>query len=1577
MADADRVIEVKGASEHNLRDLEVAIGPGLTAVVGVSGSGKSSLVFDTIYHEARRLYLDALALTGAQFARMRPASVRQIAGLGPAVSIAQNVLNRNPNSTVASAVGALPFFRLLFSKFADVRCPACGTAVRALTGDERVREAATLHGPVRVPLVRGVRGTHRRLLALLTEELGRDRIAVDGRPWNGRGLVASKPHDIVIVAGELPEGASLARVREELAGADDWGGHEVEIAGRSLLSSPICPGCRRWVPPLPAAAFRPEQRADTSSHTIAGHTIEMLLSLTAGDACAVLEGAEIGSSGRRLRDELRRRLRPLVELGLDHLTLNRPMTTLSRGESQRARLAVVVAGRLEDLLHVLDEPSIGLHRSDIETLFKVVGRLPGPVLIVDHDATAVANADDVVEIGPGAGPHGGRRVFQGAPAALWGADTVSGRLFSGRDAALAREPKKAGDSFLEVSGARARNLDAIDCRFPVGLLTAVTGPSGAGKTTLIRDVVLASARATEPVGCDRFVGNVSRALVVDQSPIGNNPRSNAATYTKLFDRVRDAFAAATGQSPSLFTFNRPEGACSTCEGMGAVEVAITPGRHVWVECEPCGGRRYKPEVLALPAILGNTELTIADALELSVDDARAVFSSDRVACRILDSLADVGLGYLALGQPSPTLSGGEAQRVRLAKELTRARPGDLVVLDEPTTGLHPADLARLVSVLDGLTARGCTVIVIEHQPDVVAAADWIVQLGPGGGPNGGKLLHCGPPRRRSAKQPSPRIAPRTRPRVSDVIRIRGAAANNLRRVNADIPKAKFTVVTGVSGSGKSSLVRDVLEAEATRRLLECLSMYERQGTREGPEADVASLQGLGPTVAIGAERRPVNTSLQQVIDRPTVTVGSASDIGRLVATMLSRGGERRCLQCGGEVLRVTNAADSAWSCRGCGAVAGVLEARHVNAQSQVALCVGCRGRGVVREIDFSKVIVKPDVSISAGALGIEAQWRRELCARDDGALITLGERYGFDCRTTPWEAMSEAARNAVLYGDPDPIVKRFKSGHQQQRPWRGIVHTMTNWDHGGRYTMTATCAQCAGKRLRPEYLAITLDGLDRSALFTMPLGDLEAVVAKVTMKADELAEEARALAQQRLLFLRRVGLGYLHLDRLSATLSAGEAQRLRLASVLGGRLLGMTVLLDEPSRGLHPREVEALVEALEDLRDAGNTVVAVEHDGTVLARADHVVEIGPGAGADGGRLVYAGPRRDVASDSATADAIAGMPVPSRVRRTPAGWLEIRGARANTLRIDSLKLPLGVMTGVCGVSGSGKSTLMIDTVGVALAPPKVQQAIQIAQFEPGAHDAIIGAPPRTVIADQARAGISSPGHFLGLIPALRKAYAASEEAQAAGVRESDFNTGCDACAGGQVVENMGFLPSVTYPCDVCNGSGYRAEVRGVVARGRTLTEVEAGTIDELAQGWHDVPAIARPCDAAQRLGLGYLVVRQPAMAMSGGEAQRLKLASELAKKTTQPTLYLLDEPTLGLHVRDVGRLADALDEVVNASHSVMVVEHDPNLLARCDWIVELGPGAGPHGGLVIAEGTPEQVSEMETATAQYLRAALGR
>jgi len=1638
-------IRIEGAKEHNLKNVDVTIHNGLTVVTGVSGSGKTSLVFDTLFHEARRRYQEVFAF-GTPGNRLKPAKVEAITGLGPAIAIEQNLLNRNPNSTLASASGLHPFFRLLFARFGKRYCRTCGSSLSLLSEDEILDSITELLKKrsynIYAPVVNRAWGSHSTLISLLTKEFGENALFIDETPWNNRELNPDYPHSIEVYIARLDKESSVPDIRAAVRKVKALGAAAVmlrslEDKNKHLVYSflPVCSNCNTWFDSLEPKHFNQSCPSCKGSGCAACNQSGLLpeaapvtwkdMTFSAFLEKSVLElqglfaNPGLPHSADRLVAEIIARISTLNKVGIGYITLNRPTPSLSRGEAQRVRLAVALAGQLEDILYVLDEPTIGQHPEDVLRLLPAFKDLNGPVVFVEHDRIAAAFADYAIDIGPGAGNQGGEILFAGPPTQLWNTGSPTGKYFSGIEKVPIPISRPQAHSFLQINKTRKHNLLDINVKIPLERLTVITGVSGSGKSTLAEEVLAASLTQGKPVGCESLVSDALPGLkmvIVDQRPIGRNPRSTPATYTKLSDIIRDMFAAVKGQSTSHFSFNRPEGACPTCGGMGALEIRMSFLPSTWISCTDCGGKRFNDEVLDTTIEFGTENLSIADFYDLPVEEALTLLEQvdfnpkkKKEAIAILTALIDVGLGYLTLGQPSPTLSGGEAQRVKIARYLGKKNLAKcMILLDEPTTGLHPQDISGLLVVLERLVKGGATIVVVEHNTDFIRAADWVIDLGPGAGPSGGKVIYQGPASellqckesltakalleettihsREICNNEYSEISSTPSFQPSSFIRVRGAAANNLKKINVDIPKGSLTVVTGVSGSGKSSLVMDVLEAEARRRYLETLSLYERQGMKEGPEALVESVSGLGVCLTVTPDRK--------LYDRRS-TVGTATEIWHQLAILLSTIGERFCTGCGTKMNKDGSGVGDKqhWICPICSAMIPGVSPAKFSPFNYAAACKTCQGIGTLQVPKPEKLIRNPEKALCAGAMYSPGFFPKGyLCKPGNGGydiVRAFAARYGFDLAETPWNQLTPDVQQMFFFGDPQPLEVMFCNQKGVTRTemvkFNGFYGFIRDWDVGGTYTETELCPACGGAKLKPQYLSIMLSGYNMHQLSQMPLTRLLDIMnnnfdsINLTGGNGVSTLRSKEIIRKRLRFLKQVGLGYLHLNRVTATLSAGEAQRVKLAGILGNGLTSLTVLLDEPSRGLHPVEVGALVGVLKELRDEGNTVIIVEHDQEIISAADYLIDFGPLAGTKGGNIVASGSFEEVAKQPTITGAWlrgerkANIPV---MRREPGEWMVIAGARENNLQGEAVQIPRGVLAGICGISGSGKSTLLIDTLGRTLVPVKQTTSVAKEPLEPGKHDRISNIPARTIVIDQTRKGIHSPLGFLELSDILAKSFAQSEDAKALGLGEGIFKKKCSVCRGsGRIRQNMGFLPDVFDECETCNGTGYPPEIRDVRCHGYTLPDLNRLTIQEVYHLFGNEEKISLPLKSAVNVGLGYLVLKQPGMSLSGGEAQRLKIAKELCRKTPGETLYILDEPTVGQHLEDVDRLSRVLQRLVEVGNSVIVIEHHPMVLAACDWLIEMGPAGGPDGGRVIASGTPESIARLDTPSAPYIRKIL--
>jgi excinuclease ABC subunit A len=1331
-------------------------------------------------------------------------------------------------------------------------------------------------------------------------------------------------------------------------------------------------------------------------------------------------------------------------------------------------------------------------------------------------------------------------------------------------------------NWLIVQGARHNNLKNIDAEIPLGRFVCVTGVSGSGKSSLVIDILreqlahdLNEAENVNPGKHDRIIGadRLDKVIDIDQSPIGRTPRSNPATYVKVFDEIRRLFSKlpdskVRGYQPARFSFNvatgeRGGGRCEACEGNGANRVEMDLLADVWVQCPVCAGRRFNHETLQV-RYRGKS---IHDVLDMDIQEAMEHFGAIPNIRSMLQTLHDVGLDYLKLGQSSTTLSGGEAQRIKLARELVKKSTGrTLYLLDEPTTGLHFEDIRHLLAVLHGFVDAGNTVIVIEHNLDVIKTADWVIDLGPEGGDQGGKIVVAGTPEDvaackasytgqalvatlRGARDLSPggrpaandahsaRTAGRTEVRgpsgnaagALNEITVVGAREHNLKNVTVSLPRGKMTVCSGVSGSGKTSFAMDTVFTEGQRRYVESLSTYARQFLGQLQKPKVDHVYGLSPAIAI--EQKAAGQS-------PRSTVGTVTEIYDYMRVLWARVGQPHCPRCqvpigtqtsdeivdrvmalpsgtrlilcapierspgetweslmdrcaaqgfirlrvDGQVLEIASGvrvdqrrrhtvelvvdraiirpnargriADSVehclalgqgvmiavvgdaeveraredsrtsdeaipleresllvprvlrfsqhLSCETCGTSYEALTPHNFSFNSRLGWCPSCEGLGFQRGTRTDSIIVQPKRTLLTGAI---AGWQDAENRPLMRAVITaLADAIGVDPHAPCSEFMDEQRHNLLFgLGERWISVPPADGVPALRFQWKGFFPaideaTKLSWQYRTKLdelVSNVDCQTCAGGRIQSNARAARLSGKSIVDVTSMSLLDAAAFFKSLRLdrRQAKIAGELLHEIKSRLRFLIDVGLGYITLGRSAPTLSGGESQRIRLASQIGSGLTGVLYVLDEPTIGLHPRDNKRLIGALQKLRDLGNTLLMVEHDREVIEASDHLLDFGPGAGANGGRIVAAASPSEVkrSTESLTGQYLSGaaaIPVPTNRRpvvglddpaaphhsdaRTPA--LTVVGASRNNLRSIDVSFPIGRFICVTGVSGSGKSSLVTEILYPALA-----SRLHRARMTPGAHETIRGLDhvDKVINVDQQPIGqspLSNPATYTGVFDLVREVFARLPESKVRGYTANRFSFTraggrCDDCDGfGQVCYEMHFLPDVWVPCETCGGRRYNRETLELRYKSKNIAEVLEMSVVQALEHFANVPKIRRLLQTLADVGLDYLPLGQSAPTLSGGEAQRVKLAAELGRPNTGKTAYILDEPTTGLHFDDLRKLLDVLHRLVDLGNTCICIEHNLDVIKTADWVIDLGPDAGDAGGTIVAAGTPEDVAK---------------
>jgi len=1645
-------ISIHNATENNLKNISLEIPKNkLVVVTGVSGSGKSSLVYDVIYREAENRYLGSFSSYARQFmGKMKNPDVEKIEGLSPAITVSQKTLVRNPRSTVGTMTGIYDYLRIIFARLgksdllnanfeinrnlfsfnspagACENCKGLGVEDRLDPNLFIADDTLTLReGALVITTPSGYIIYSQVTMDVLNQVCESEGFNVD-IPWKD---LTNDQKQIILYGSnkiEIPFGKHTLESRMRWSGITakprEMGFYKGIIpVMETILKRERNKSILRFVRTEKCSACNGKRlNRNALSVKWQGKSIDQLASISLSELKNLLSKLQLSNSEKEvagpLIDKICATIDLLEKLGAGYLSLDRESTTLSGGEAQRLRLATQLTSQLSGMLYIFDEPSIGLHAIENQKMLEVLKLLRdngNTVIVVEHEDDFIRQADHVIDIGPKAGVRGGEVLlndnfhnFKDQTST----ESATLRFLQGKDGFELKQSDGIKREELLINGAAENNLAHIDVAFKLNALNLVTGVSGAGKSSLTHNILTRFLQkklhgASKEPGKFHSIegwGRIKKVVAIDQSPIGRIPRSNPATYTKLSDHIRDLFASlpeakTKGWKKGRFSFNVVGGRCEKCQGAGYLQTGMHFMGNVEILCGSCNGKRFNDETLEL-CYKG---LNISEVLELSIEESAVIFCDQPKILRILKTLDDLGLGYLKLGQRSTTLSGGEAQRVKLASEL--ARPGSahtMYILDEPTTGLHNADVKVLLKSLNQLVKQGNTVVVTEHHLGMIASADHIIDLGPGSGDQGGKLVASGRPeeimdipksetgkaikdylykKHAQGFHPLPSVGAlnpsfvSTRllsPDNSPSIRFKGISTNNLKNIDVDFPLNKITVITGVSGSGKSSLAFDTLHATGRNRFLDSFSPYVRSQVGMQSGADFEEVHGLTPTLAINRQSYKTN---------PRSTVGTMTGIYDLYRLLFSR------------VAISKGDPPPPYS--------SLFSFNH-----QQGACNKCDGLGEVVVCDPEKLISHPEKALGNGAMNghKSGKFYGDPHGQYIHTLLEVGSSFAKDF-SLAWKELDKEAKRLSMYGSGENVYQvnwKFKRGksegeHRFEGVWKGFANIIDeeyqrkHADHRGVSMMPimkkVACTGCGGSRLNPKALAYKILNQNIADVSKMSVSasigffqDFENLTSD--QRILNLSKNLRIEILKRLDALSKLGLGYLSINRSSNTLSGGEAQRVRLAAQLGNGLCDLTFVLDEPTVGLHPADIDNLMKIIRNLRDSGNTVVMVEHDLKVIESADHIIEIGPGAGTNGGQLIASGKPGELTGNekSLTGKYLFNYRRQERrqVRQLDEG-LRIEKAKANNLKDINLHIPSSGIVVLTGVSGSGKSTLAFDVIAKSWKNGRAT----------GCHK-ITGLENFTQITKITQQQISTSKAsnlltFTGIFDHIRTLFSQTEPAKSKGFKKGDFslnNKGgrCENCQGhGKIKVSLDFVSDVWIKCAECKGKRFTNEILTCNYKHKNISEVLEMSVCEAIDFFSSNKNIHHGLKTLSDVGLGYLHLGQSTNTMSGGELQRLKLARELMVPAKGNSLYLFDEPSTGLHPKDVEILIKLFQKMADRGHTLLIIEHDADIILQADWVIDLGPGGGNAGGEIVAEGTPGEIARNPNSlTGKYFKDVMG-
>ncbi|MBW2962969.1 ATP-binding cassette domain-containing protein [Mesonia aestuariivivens] len=1488
-------MRLKNAYQNNLKNVSLDLPENqLIVVTGLSGSGKSSLAMGVIANEGYRYFLESLPAYHQQNSMAIPtAEVDAIEDLPPVVKVEQSKRFQSIKATFGTLSELAPMFRVLFARYsaeekmskslfsfnhpkgACEQCRGIGEEeyidLEKLIGDENktLREGAIVttlpngyivYSQVTVEELNKVCKAHRFNVDTPWKELsqeqkdvilyGSDRLqvfygkhSIESRlRWQG---FKAKPREEGYYKGVMPIMENILRLDR----------NKSILRFVSARTCPKCHGAR-----IKAAHLK---------FTWQGFNFQEWMELPLAQLYDQLQSLSLSEGEQLLVEKLSTQLFDLIRLGMEHYTLSTPSHEISSGDAQRIKLIKQVNSHLQGILYVFDEPSIGLSAAYQKHLLHILRRLilrGNTVMVVEHDLAFMKSADWLVELGPGAGVEGGEILFNGKFK-----DFIT-------EEKLSTPTRKAFDEEKEVSAKEVVTESLINFQ-----------PKLQGLSVVSRKTKELTQKVT-----DFCTKNEFQLYQVDDQPIGKTPRSNPSTYTGLADKIRDLLAKTPQAkeaklTKSDFSFNNKSGRCPHCEGAGVITLSMSVMGSVNQTCPHCQGKRFQPKVLKVTWHKKN----ISDIYELSVTEAHAFFAQEQKLVKILSLMQQLGLGYLKLGQASNTLSGGEAQRIKLTKHFIKSAKKTLLWLEEPSIGLHQQNVKQLLTALQQLKAQTAGIICIENHELFQQEADtWV---------NNTKKVSLQSPQLPTAAR-------------QEVIAVTGASTHALKELNLEFPKQQLSVVTGISGSGKSSLVIDTLHGYGLQEMTKQFSSYQQSRVGVNFQLEVAHIEGLTPSICIS--RKEKNFTERSDIAKQT-------DIDKTLRFAFSRKAQYE---------------GKDWT------------ASHFSNQHELGKCIVCDGLGEEQLPDPPKLVLAPQKSIAEGvfthnkALAYYGSPTGQYMA----ILKEVGKVHGFDLQT-PFKQFTKEQVDIIFNGVPDQkwqTVWEFKTktrtGTQElNRTWDGLfsylkeeyVKTRKNKHIKALQALLSSqrCSHCQGSGLQPERLTIHLGGKSIHDLKTMNFKDFTVFLNETSAfpKVEkELVARMQAHLKNTLARAEQLHIDYLQLNRKSKTLSGGEQQRVALIKQLNSPLQGVTYLLDEPSAGLSQDNIPDLIQLLKELVAKGNTVIVIEHHKDIILAAKQLYEIGPKAGELGGELMFQGSPQDYLKTS-TCHPFLKAPSQAVVLKPSEENIHIKQLHRHRLKKESLQIPIGGITAITGKSGVGKTTLVKEILmpSITQGVPVNCEAIKfpasytgVDYFEPQK----LSAQHKTLVVD-----------YLNLLPVITQLFAKETHASASYFSYKNKSSQCANCKGTGVVEtSLDVVANSVEVCEVCEGTRYQKEVLNYQLNHKNIAEVLAFSLEEL---WGWLPPIKSKASVANlipqllKIGLGHIRLDQGVTTLSSGEKQRLLLLNWLQQKQ-ENQLYILDEPSTGLHYADIDLLFEILQQL-SKTNDVLVIDHNPYLLLK--------------------------------------------